>query len=220
MKLSLDLQDGGHTTIKAGLQRVQGEGSRVRRVDVVDGHSAFDGAQCKASWLVLLVFEDAHSSMLILERTVNFLQRQSQIPPDCCMMSEQQEYLAYPELRWSALKLVHHQASRCCTNHGHGVALEGRDHAGLQWWWAPIGHVTYHIHAVASLWQLQGEGGVGRARVPELQQGGNSEAMRGTLVLPKSGSHGTLVLSKSGSHGAHLPLTLRVLSQLPVIATL
>ena len=64
---------------QGGVSEERGRGSRVGRVDVVDGHSAFNGAQCKASRLVLLVFEDAHSPMLILERTVDFLQRQSHI---------------------------------------------------------------------------------------------------------------------------------------------
>ena len=31
----------------------------------------------------------------------------------------------YPELRRRALKLVYHQTSRRCANHGHGVALGG-----------------------------------------------------------------------------------------------
>ena len=58
-------------------QKEEGRGSRVGRVDVMDGHSAFDGAQGKASRLILLVLEDTHTSVLILQRTVNFLRRQT-----------------------------------------------------------------------------------------------------------------------------------------------
>ena len=40
--------------------------SRVGRVDVVNGDSAFNGAKGKSDGLVLFVFEDANTSMLVL----------------------------------------------------------------------------------------------------------------------------------------------------------
>lgn len=46
---------------------------RIWRVDVVDGHPSLDGAEGKPSWLILLVFEDAYTAVLVLQRTVNFL---------------------------------------------------------------------------------------------------------------------------------------------------
>ena len=39
----------------------------------MNGHSSFNGAESKPGRLVLLVFEDAYTAMLILQWTVNFL---------------------------------------------------------------------------------------------------------------------------------------------------
>ena len=43
----------------------------------MDGHTAFNGPQSKPRWLVLLVFEDTGTAMLVLERTVDFLLRKT-----------------------------------------------------------------------------------------------------------------------------------------------
>lgn len=53
-----------------------GMNSRVLGVDVVDGNPSLNGAQGKSCGLVLLVLEDAHTAMLVLQRTVNFLKGQ------------------------------------------------------------------------------------------------------------------------------------------------
>jgi len=50
--------------------------SRVLGVDVVDGNPPLNGAQGKSCGLVLFVLEDAHTAMLVLQRTVNFLKGQ------------------------------------------------------------------------------------------------------------------------------------------------
>jgi hypothetical protein len=46
---------------------------RIGRVGVVDGNSAFDGAESKARWQTLLLLEDGDTAMLVLERTVYLL---------------------------------------------------------------------------------------------------------------------------------------------------
>ena len=45
----------------------------------MNSHSPFNGAQCKASRLVLLVLEDGHAAVLILEGTVDLLLRTNKI---------------------------------------------------------------------------------------------------------------------------------------------
>ena len=52
---------------------------RIWRVDIVNGHPSFNGAESKPSRLVLLVFEDAYTTMLILQWTVNFLSLQKNL---------------------------------------------------------------------------------------------------------------------------------------------
>ena len=47
--------------------------SRIGRVDVLNGNSAFNGAQSKAAGLSLLALEDADTAMLVLQRAVQFL---------------------------------------------------------------------------------------------------------------------------------------------------
>ena len=47
---------------------------RVGGVDVVYGHPALDGAESKASRLILLVLEDGHTPVLVLQRAVWLLQ--------------------------------------------------------------------------------------------------------------------------------------------------
>lgn len=44
----------------------------------MNGDSAFNGAKGKPYGLVLFVFEDANTSMLVLQWTVNFLQMKTQ----------------------------------------------------------------------------------------------------------------------------------------------
>ena len=60
-------------TSYGGRPQEVGEDSRVLRVDVMDGHTSFNGPQSKPRWLVLLVLEDTGTAVLVLERTVDFL---------------------------------------------------------------------------------------------------------------------------------------------------
>lgn len=39
----------------------------------MDGYSSLNGAKCKACGETLLVFEDRHTAMLVLQRTVQLL---------------------------------------------------------------------------------------------------------------------------------------------------
>ena len=50
---------------------------RIWRVDVMNGHASFNGAKSKPSRLILLVFEDAYTAVLILQWAVNFLMLQN-----------------------------------------------------------------------------------------------------------------------------------------------
>ena len=39
----------------------------------MNGHPSFNGAKSKTSWLILLVFVDAYTAVLIFQWTVDFL---------------------------------------------------------------------------------------------------------------------------------------------------
>ena len=45
----------------------------------MNGHTSFNGAESKPSRLILFVFEDAYTAVLILQWTVNFLLLQNTI---------------------------------------------------------------------------------------------------------------------------------------------
>ena len=64
---------GATTTGLLSASGRQPQDSRVLRVDVMDGHTSLNGPQSKPSWLVLLALEDADTTMLVLEWTVDFL---------------------------------------------------------------------------------------------------------------------------------------------------
>ena len=117
LSFALNMGGGGHS-----LPSITGPQAyiRVGWVDVLDCHTPFYGAKSKASWLVLLVFEDTDAPVLVLQWALYSLQRGSghahiswPCPP----------HHAYLELGRSVLQLVDHQTSGGCAHKSHGVHL-------------------------------------------------------------------------------------------------
>ena len=77
------------------------EGEVILGVDcvhILDRHPSLNAPQCKTSRSVLLVFENRHTAMLILEWALHLF-----------------------ELSWLPVQLVDHDAPACSPHHGHGV---------------------------------------------------------------------------------------------------